>query len=61
MEQLRRFWNDEDADAGIEYSLLIGFVATASAALFLAGGGGIQTIWSDTNGQLMASYALVGT
>jgi Flp pilus assembly pilin Flp len=61
MELLRRFWNDEDAQAVIEYSLLMGFVALVSGALFLAAGGSIQSIWSVTNGQLVASYALVGT
>lgn len=61
MELLRQFWIDEDAQAVIEYSLLMGFVALVSAVLFLAAGGSIQGIWSVTNGQLVASYALVGT
>ena len=36
----------------IEYTLLIAFVALASAALFLGGGGSISTIWGTTNTQL---------
>ena len=42
-------------DAGqdlIEYTLLIAFVALASAALFLGAGGSITAIWNATNTQL---------
>jgi Flp pilus assembly pilin Flp len=36
----------------IEYTLLLAFVALASAALFISAGGSINTIWSVANSQL---------
>lgn len=55
MTFLRNFWNDEQGQDLIEYTLLMAFVALASAALFLGAGGSIKGIWSVTNSQL--SYA----
>jgi Flp pilus assembly pilin Flp len=49
---LIRLWKDEQAQDLIEYTLLIAFVALASAALFLGAGGTIKTIWTTTNTQL---------
>jgi Flp pilus assembly pilin Flp len=37
----------------IEYTLLIAFVALASAALFLGAGGSLSSIWNATNTQLV--------
>ena len=48
MTFLRSFWNDERGQDLIEYTLLMAFVALASAALFLGAGGSIQGIWSQT-------------
>jgi Flp pilus assembly pilin Flp len=47
----------------IEYTLILAFVALASAALFISAGGSINTIWSITNTQLSkaASSAAQGT
>jgi Flp pilus assembly pilin Flp len=36
----------------IEYTLLIAFVALASAALFLGAGGSLSSIWNATNTEL---------
>jgi len=52
MTFLRNFWNDEQGQDLIEYTLLMAFVALASAALFLGAGGSIKGIWSTTNNQL---------
>jgi Flp pilus assembly pilin Flp len=52
MTFLRNFWNDEQGQDLIEYTLLMAFVALASAALFLGAGGSIKGIWTTTNGQL---------
>ena len=49
---LRNFWNDEQGQDLIEYTLLMAFVALASAALFIGAGGNIKTIWSNTNSSL---------
>ena len=55
MKALRNFWNDDQGQDLIEYTLLMAFVALASAALFLGAGGSIQGIWSTTNSQLVAA------
>ena len=52
MTFLRNFWNDEQGQDLIEYTLLMAFVALASAALFLGAGGSIKGIWLVTNNQL---------
>lgn len=55
MTLLRNFWQDDQGQDLIEYTLLLGFVALASAALFISAGGSIKGIWSTTSSQL--SYA----
>jgi Flp pilus assembly pilin Flp len=55
MTYLRSFWKDEQGQDLIEYSLLMAFVALASAALFLGAGKSISGIWSTTNSQLTAA------
>ena len=52
---LVNFWNEESGQDLIEYTLLMAFVALASAALFIGAGGSIQGIWSVTNSQLAAA------
>jgi len=52
MTFLRNFWQDEQGQDLIEYTLLMAFVALASAALFLGAGGSIKGIWVTTNNQL---------
>ena len=52
MTFLRGFWNDEQGQDLIEYTLLMAFVALASSALFLGAGGSIKGIWVTTNNQL---------
>ena len=46
---------DEDGQDLIEYTLLMAFVALASAALFLGAGGSIAGIWTTSNSQLAAA------
>ncbi len=57
MSPLTAFWNDDQGQDLIEYTLLLAFVALASAALFITAGGSIQGIWSTTNSQLTAANA----
>ena len=52
MTYLRTFWKDEQGQDLIEYTLLMAFVALASAALFLGAGGQISKIWTISNQQL---------
>lgn len=49
---LCRFLADDDGQDLIEYTLLLAFVALASAALFIGAGGSINTIWTTANTQL---------
>ncbi len=51
----KKFWNDENGQDLIEYTLLMAFVALASAALFLGAGGSISGIWTTSNSQLAAA------
>ncbi len=55
MTFVRSFWNDEQGQDLIEYTLLMAFVALASAALFLGTGGSISGIWTKVNSQLVAA------
>ena len=55
MTYLRNFWTDEQGQDLIEYSLLMAFVALASAALIIGAGSSIKGIWSTTNSQLVAA------
>jgi len=57
MSLLSSFWKDEKGQDLIEYTLLMAFVALASAVLFIGAGGSIQGIWSTTNSQLAAANA----
>lgn len=52
---LYNFLRDEQGQDLIEYTLLMAFVALASAALFISAGGSVKGIWSATNSQLTAA------
>jgi Flp pilus assembly pilin Flp len=47
-----QFWGDDRGQDLIEYTLMLTFVALASAALFSSSVGTINTIWSNTNSKL---------
>ncbi|HTQ55614.1 MAG TPA: Flp family type IVb pilin [Bryobacteraceae bacterium] len=49
---LALLWRDEQGQDLIEYTLMLAFVALASAALFSSAGTSINQIWSKTNSQL---------
>lgn len=55
MQNMRRFLRDEQGQDLIEYTLLLAFVALASAALFIGAGGSVQGIWTQTNSQLASA------
>ena len=52
MQLWKRFWNEEDGQDLVEYTLLLAFVALASAALFIGAGTSINSIWSTANSRL---------
>ena len=47
-----RFLKDEQGQDLIEYTLLMAFIALASAAIFINAGKSISTIWGSANTQL---------
>ena len=55
MTHILQFIRDDQGQDLIEYTLLIAFVALASAALFLGAGGSISGIWTTSNSQLAAA------
>ncbi|HUK19100.1 MAG TPA: hypothetical protein VLW65_21915 [Bryobacteraceae bacterium] len=57
MSLVKTFCNDESGQDLIEYTLLMAFVALASAALFIGAGKSVQGIWTATNSQLSAANA----
>jgi Flp pilus assembly pilin Flp len=54
-QTFKNFLNDEQGQDLIEYTLLMAFVALASAALFIGAGGSISGIWTQSNTQLAAA------
>ena len=57
MTFLRNLWNEDQGQDLIEYTLLLAFVALASAALFIGAGGQVSGIWGKANSQLVAANA----
>jgi Flp pilus assembly pilin Flp len=52
MSFIQRFLKDEQGQDLIEYTLLIAFIALASASIFVSAGGSISSIWGSASGQL---------
>lgn len=55
MKCLRRFLKDEQGQDLIEYTLIIGVILLASAAILAAGSGSMQGIWSSASSQLLVA------
>ncbi len=49
---LQAFWQEEDGQDLVEYSLLLAFIALAAVALLTGVGKNIQTVWSNINTQV---------
>ena len=54
---IKTFVQDEQGQDLIEYTLLMAFIALASAAIFVNAGKSISGIWSSANSQLVAANA----
>ena len=52
---LKNFLADENGQDLIEYTLLMAFIALASAAIFTSAGTSIQGIWSSSSSSLAAA------
>ena len=55
--RVANFVRDEQGQDLIEYTLLMAFIALASAAIFTSAGQSIQGIWSSASSQLVAANA----
>jgi Flp pilus assembly pilin Flp len=49
---LMNFLRDEQGQDLVEYTLLLAFVALASAALFIGAGSSVSGIWTNANSRL---------
>jgi Flp pilus assembly pilin Flp len=49
---IQKFWRDESGQDLIEYTLLMAFVALASASIFISAGTSISGIWGNASTQL---------
>jgi len=58
---MKRLWHDEQGQDLIEYTLLMAFVALASAALFISSGTYVSQIWSTGNSSLSAAAGAAGS
>jgi Flp pilus assembly pilin Flp len=47
-----RFMKDEQGQDLIEYTLLMAFIALASAAIFIQAGASVNSIWGSASSQL---------
>lgn len=57
MKTFVNFLREEQGQDLIEYTLLLAFVALASAALFIGAGNSVKAIWTTTNSQLSNANA----
>ena len=55
LQRMKHFLSDEQGQDLIEYTLLIGLIMLASAAILIAGSSSIQGIWGTANTQLSAA------
>lgn len=61
MKRIRTFLQDGQAQDLVEYTLLLAFLALASAGLYTSAGGSVANIWGSANGNLaMASDCASG-
>jgi Flp pilus assembly pilin Flp len=55
---IQKFWKDESGQDLIEYTLLMAFVALASASLFISAGTSVSGIWGTASNQLSSANSL---
>ena len=60
MTLLKNFLREEEGQDLVEYTLLLAFVALASAALFIGAGASISSIWGTAN-TVLANANAAGT
>ena len=58
---LKRFVQEEEGQDLIEYTLLMAFIALASASIFVSAGTSVSSIWGNANTQLASAATLGGS
>jgi Flp pilus assembly pilin Flp len=58
---LKNFWQEESGQDLIEYTLLMAFVALASASIFIGAGGSVSSIWLNGSSQLAVAATQAGS
>jgi Flp pilus assembly pilin Flp len=58
---IMRFVKEEDGQDLIEYTLLMAFIALASAAVFVNAGNSVSSIWSRASTQLSTAASASGS
>jgi Flp pilus assembly pilin Flp len=61
MTLLKNFVNDDQGQDLIEYTLLLAFVALASATVFIGAGSSISGIWTAANNRLSNANAVAAS
>ena len=61
MTSIRHFLNDDQGQDLIEYTLLMAFIALASAAVFVNAGTSVNQIWTKASGQLSTAASASGS
>ena len=52
---LKAFWQEEDGQDLVEYSLLLAFIALAAVAILNSVKGSISTLWGDISNALTSA------
>ncbi len=52
---IKTFWQEEDGQDLVEYSLLLAFIALAAVALLQNAGSSIKTLWQDISNALTSA------
>ena len=61
MKSIMGFWREESGQDLIEYTLLMAFVAMASAAIFINAGVSIHGIWNTNQSQLSNAASIAAS
>jgi Flp pilus assembly pilin Flp len=55
LQMLQMFWNGEEGQDLIEYSLLLALVAVAAIGILISVSGGLNKIWNTVNSTVTAA------
>ena len=61
MKSFILFLKDEEGQDLIEYTLLMAFIALASAAIFVSAGTSVNSIWQNASNQLSNAATTAGS